>query len=72
MPKELIQMGRRFRQAKEIIFAVQKDHVTCYQNKNMNTNGEPLNKSFSFEYMQHLIHHISTHTRHNMPLSLQR
>ncbi|HHX8576098.1 TPA: DEAD/DEAH box helicase family protein, partial [Vibrio alginolyticus] len=70
-PKELIQMGRRFRQAKNIIYAVQKDNVMCYEYTNMNRSGEPNNGPFTFEHMQHLIHHLSTHTRHNMPLSLK-
>ncbi|HCE1978776.1 TPA: DEAD/DEAH box helicase family protein [Vibrio parahaemolyticus] len=71
-PKGLIQMGRRFRQAKEITYGIQTDNVIPYEYKNIDSSGKPINSSFTFEHMQHVIHHISTHTRHNMPVSLKR
>ncbi|AQP37153.1 DEAD/DEAH box helicase family protein [Vibrio anguillarum] len=70
-PKDLIQMGRRFRQAKEICFGIDADNVIPYVYKNIHSSGKPINCSFTFEHMQHVIHHLSTHTRHNMPVSLQ-
>ncbi|EGR2520260.1 hypothetical protein DYB23_17485, partial [Vibrio cholerae] len=70
-PKDLIQMGRRFRQAKEITFGIDADNVIPYVYKNIHSSGKPINCSFTFEHMQHVIHHLSTHTRHNMPVSLQ-
>ncbi|EGR1579777.1 hypothetical protein D0D70_25625, partial [Vibrio parahaemolyticus] len=59
-PKGLIQMGRRFRQAKEITYGIQTDNVIPYEYKNIDSSGKPINSSFTFEHMQHVIHHIST------------
>ncbi|MCV5390059.1 hypothetical protein OFC62_35645, partial [Escherichia coli] len=53
-------------------YGIQTDNVIPYEYKNIDSSGKPINSSFTFEHMQHVIHHISTHTRHNMPLSLKR